>query len=87
MTCIPVKIRESLSKEVYHDSRLGLLLSANRKRLRVECNICSNRLQASSLQSHLKMQHDVYRLFVLNWELTEVTPTTFCTQLHTASGE
>jgi hypothetical protein len=87
MTCIPGKIRESLSKEVYHDSRLGLLLSTNRKRLRVKCDICGERLQASSLQSHLETQHDVYRLFVLNQELTEVTPTMFCTQLHTASSE
>jgi hypothetical protein len=87
MTCIPGKIRESLSKEVYHDSRLGLLSSTNRKRLRVKCNICGERLQASSLQSHLEMQHDIYHLFVLNWELTEVTPTTFHAQLHTASGE
>ncbi len=87
MTCIPGKIRESLSKEVYHNSRLGLLSSTDRKRLRVKCDICSERLQASSLQSHLKTQHDVYRSFALNWELTEVMPTMFCTQLHTASGE
>jgi hypothetical protein len=87
MTCIPGKIRESLSKEVYHDSRLGLLPSTDRKRLQVECNICDERLQASSLQSHLKTQHDVYRSFVLNRELTEVTPTTFRAQLHTASGK
>jgi hypothetical protein len=87
MTCIPSKIRESLSKEVYHDRKLGLLSSTDRKRLCVECDICGERLQASSLQSHLEMQHDVYRSFVLNWELTEVMPTTFCAQLHTASGE
>ncbi len=87
MTCIPGKIRESLSKEVYHDSRLGILSSTNRKHLRIECDICGERLQASSLQSHLKMQHDVYRLFILNQELTEVMLTTFCAQLHTASGE
>ncbi len=87
MTCIPGKIRESLSKEVYYDSRLGLLSSTDQKHLRVKCNICGERLQASSLQSHLEMQHDIYRLFVLNRKLTEMTPTTFRTQLHTASGE
>jgi hypothetical protein len=87
MTCIPGKIRESLSKEVYHDSRLGLLPSTDQKRLHVKCDICGERLQASSLQSHLKMQHDVYRSFILNRELTEVTPTTFYAQLHTAALE
>jgi hypothetical protein len=87
MTCIPGKIRESLSEEVYHDSRLGLLSSTDRKHLCVDCDICGERLQASSLQSHLETQHDIYPLFVLNWELTEVMPTTFRAQLHTASGE
>jgi hypothetical protein len=86
MTCIPGKIRESLSKEVYHDSRLGLLSSTDQKHLRIKCDVCGEKLQASSLQSHLA-QHDVYRFFALNWKLTEVTPTTFCAQLHTASCE
>jgi hypothetical protein len=54
LTCVPGKIRESMSKEVHHDSRLGQTLSTKRKRLQVDCNICSERLQASSLQSHLK---------------------------------
>ena len=44
MTCVPGKIRESLSKEVYHDSRMGLLLSDDRKRLWVNCDICGERL-------------------------------------------
>jgi hypothetical protein len=66
MTCVPGKIRESLSKEVYHDSRMGLLSSADRKCLRVNCNICGEKLRASSLQSHLETQHDVYHSFVLN---------------------
>jgi hypothetical protein len=44
MTCVPGKIRESLSKEVYHDSRMCLLSSADRKHLRVNCNICGEKL-------------------------------------------
>ena len=87
MTCVPGKIRESLSEEVYHDSRLSLLSSADRKRFCVNCNICGEKLQASSLQSHLEMQHDVYRSFVLNRDLTDVTPLMFCALLHTATGE
>jgi hypothetical protein len=44
MTCVPGKIRESLSKEMYHDSRMGLLSSADRKHLRVNCDICGEKL-------------------------------------------
>ncbi len=87
MTCVPGKIRESLSKEVYHYSKMGLLLSADRKRLRINCDICGEKLRASSFQSHLKTQHDVYRSFVLNQELTDVAPLTFCASLHTATGK
>ena len=76
MTCVPGKIRESLSEEVYHDSRMGLLLSADRKCLCVNCDIGSEKLQASSLQCHLETQHDVYRSFVLNRVLTDVAPLT-----------
>ncbi len=54
MTCVPGKIRESLSKEVYHDSRMGLLSSADRKRLCVNCDICGEKLRASSLQATSK---------------------------------
>ncbi len=59
MMCIPGKIRESWTKEVYHDSRLGLTSLTDQKCLRVDCKICSERLQASSLQSHLKTQPNV----------------------------
>ncbi len=72
---------------MYHDSRMGLLLSADRKHLRVNCDICGEKLRASSLQSHLETQHDVYRSFVLNQELTDVAPLTFCASLHTATGK
>ena len=44
MTCVPGKIRESLSEEVYHDSRMGLLSLADRKRLCVNCDICGEKL-------------------------------------------
>ncbi len=87
MTFAPGKIRESMSKEVYHDSRLGLTLSTDQMRLQVDCDICGERLQASSLQSHLEMQHDVYRSFVLNRDLTAEEPTKFYARIHTATGE
>jgi hypothetical protein len=66
MTCIPGKIRVSLSKEVYNDYCPKASTHAAMKRLGVECNICGQRILAASLQGHLEMQHSVYRLFVLN---------------------
>jgi hypothetical protein len=36
----------------------------------VECNICGMSLATGSLRSHMEMQHNMYGLFVLNWELT-----------------
>jgi hypothetical protein len=63
MTCILSKVRESWTKEVYYDSRLGLTSSTDRKCLQVNCDICNERLHTSSLQSHLETQHDVHRSF------------------------
>jgi hypothetical protein len=77
MMCVPGKIREFMLEEVYPNSRLGLTLLTDGKHLQVKCNICGERLQASSPQSHLKTQHDMYRLFVFNRELTAEAPTTF----------
>jgi hypothetical protein len=87
MMCIPGKIRESWTEEVYHDSRLGCTLSTGWKRLQVDCKICSERLQASSLQSHLEMQYNIYCSFVLNRDLSDVAPATFCANINTATGE
>jgi hypothetical protein len=69
MTCVPGKIRVSLSKEVYNDHCLEASTHATRKHHRVECNICGQCMQATSLQCHLEMQHNVYRSFVLNRDL------------------
>ena len=44
MICIPGKISESWSNKVYHNSRLGLTSSTEPKCLRVDCNICGERL-------------------------------------------
>ncbi len=46
MTCVPGKVRESWTKEVYHNSRLGLTLLTDWKCLQVNCKICCERLQA-----------------------------------------
>ncbi|KAL7427231.1 LOW QUALITY PROTEIN: hypothetical protein ACHAXH_002514 [Discostella pseudostelligera] len=39
------------------------------KRLRVECDICGQSMQVSSLQCHLELQHDASYSFVLNRDL------------------
>ena len=69
MTCIPGRIRVSRTEEVYTDFCHGASTHAARKRLRVECNICNQSMQAASLRGHLETQHDVFRSFVLNREI------------------
>ena len=87
MMCVLGKIRVSHPEEVYNDYCHGASTHADRKRLRVECDICSQSMQAASLQSHLEMQHDVFRSFVLNRELEGDQPAaTFRADVDTASS-
>ena len=69
MTCIPGKIRVSMTEEVYNDYCQEASTHTARKHLWVECDICGQSMQAASLQRHLESQHDVYRSFVLNRDL------------------
>jgi hypothetical protein len=64
-----------------------IMYNPTAKRHRVECNICGVSLAAGSLCSHMEMQHNTYRSFVLNRELTvavvyqattDATSTIFC---------
>ena len=89
MACVPGKIRDSWIEEVYHNSRLGrtLLTDLKPKRLWVHCNIFGERLQASSLQSHLQTQPDVYRSFFVSSDLCDVAPAMFCADIGTATSE
>ncbi|KAL3769483.1 hypothetical protein ACHAWU_008892 [Discostella pseudostelligera] len=87
MTCIPGRIRVSMTEEVYNDYCHEASTHAARKRLRVECNICGQSMQAASLQHHLETQHDVYRSFVLNRDLEgERPPATFHADEDTETG-
>jgi hypothetical protein len=87
MTCVPGRIRVSHPEVVYNDRCLSASTHADRKRLRVECDICGQGMQAASLQSHLETQHDVFRSFVLNRELEGDQPAaTFRADVDTASG-
>jgi hypothetical protein len=69
MTCVPGKIRVSHTEEAFHAQQYGPV-NPTAKRHRVECEICGASLAAGSLRSHLETQHDTYRSFVLNQELT-----------------
>jgi hypothetical protein len=69
MTCVPGNIQVSHTKEVYHAQQPGPV-NPIAKCHWVECDVCSMSLVAGSLQSHLETQHDMYRSFVLNQELT-----------------
>jgi hypothetical protein len=86
MTCVPGKIRVSHPEEVYNDYCQGASTHAARKRLRVECDICNQSMQAASLRSHLESQHDVFRSFVLNRELEVEPSATFRADVDTATG-
>ena len=87
MTCVPGRISVSYAEEVYHDYCHGASTHANRKRLRVECNICNWSMQAASLRGHLELQHDVFRSFVLNRDLEGTQPSaTFRAVVDTVTG-
>jgi hypothetical protein len=69
MTCILGNIRVAHTKEGYHVQQLGLV-NPTAKCHRVECDICGTSLAVGSLRRHLETQHEMYRPFVLNQELT-----------------
>jgi hypothetical protein len=69
MTCIPGNIQVAHMEAVYHVQQQGPV-NPTTKPYWVECDVCGVSLVAGSLQSHLETQHDTYRLFVLNRELT-----------------
>ncbi len=69
MTCVSGKIRQAHTTEAYHTQQYGPV-NPTAKHHRVECDICGMSLVAGSLQSHLETQHNTYRSFVLNRDLT-----------------
>ncbi len=69
MTCVPGNIRVAHTEAAYHAQQLGPV-NPTAKHHQVECDLCGVSLAAGSLRSHLETQHDTYRSFVLNRELT-----------------
>jgi hypothetical protein len=67
MTCLLGKIRVARTKEEYTAQQTGDAATA--KHRCVDCEVCDVSLAAESLRSHLEMQHNIYRSFVLNRDL------------------
>jgi hypothetical protein len=67
MTCLPGLIQVARTEEEYAAQQTGNAVMT--KRWRIDCKVCGISLVAESLQSHLETQHDIYRLFELNWDL------------------
>jgi hypothetical protein len=53
MVCIPGRIREGYTEEENADYKSQTVTAANKKRRRVDCEICGASLAAGSYQSHL----------------------------------
>ena len=68
MTCIPGKIRTSLSDNVYAGKLAGLSKKEWDKRV-VVCNECGKTMKASSLTNHLEGVYGVYRSKIINKDL------------------
>ena len=68
MTCIPGKIRTSLSDNVYAGKLAGLSKKEWDKRV-VVCNECGKTMKASSLTNHLEGVQGIYRSKVINKDL------------------
>ena len=69
MVCIPGRIREGYTEEEYADYKSGTSTAEDRKRRRVNCEICGTSLAAGSYQSHLETQHDIFRSMVLQRDI------------------
>jgi len=68
MTCLPGKIRVAQTEEEYASQQTGLGTSTMKHR-RVDCEVCGASLAAESLCSHLETQQNIFRSFVLNWDI------------------
>jgi hypothetical protein len=75
MVCIPGRIREGYTKEGYADYKSQTVTATDKKRCRVDCEICGASLAAGSYQSHLEWQHDVFRSMVLQRDVVVDCPT------------
>ncbi len=73
MMCVPGKIHISQTDAEYASQQTGLRTSTTKQRC-IDCKVCGASLAAESLQSHLETQHDIFWLFVLNWDIVVACP-------------
>ncbi len=73
MTCVPGKIGIAQTDAEYASQQTGLRTSMT-KRWHVDCKVCGASLLAESPQSHLETQHDIFRSFLLNWDIVVAHP-------------
>ncbi len=74
MVCIPGRIQDGYTEEEYADYKAQTVTAANKKRRRVDCEICGASLAAGSYQSHLETQHDVFCSMVLQRDIVVDRP-------------
>ncbi len=65
----PGRIREGYIEEGYAKYKSQTVTAADKKRRRVDCEICGASLVARSYQSDLESQHDVFRSMVLQRDI------------------
>ncbi len=69
MVCIPGRIREGYTEEEYAEYKSQTGTASDRKRHRIDCEICGTSLAAGSYQSHLESQHDIFCSMVLQRDI------------------
>ena len=74
MTCLPGKIRYSLSEETYKKRFLPKEEEEEEEETeileeKVECEICHKKLKPASLRMHLERKHNIYRSKVIDQDL------------------
>jgi hypothetical protein len=74
MVCIPGRIREGYTEEEYADYKSQTVTAADKKRRRVNCEICGASLAAGSYRSYLETQHDVFCSMVLQRDIVVDQP-------------
>jgi hypothetical protein len=87
MVCTPGRIRKAYTKEQYTEYKSLTGSAANNKRRLVDCEICGASLAAGSYQSHLELQHNVFRSMVLQHEIVvDRPPVIYCAIKSIAAG-
>jgi hypothetical protein len=72
VTCVPGRIQVAQTEEEYANQQAGNRTTS--KRHQVDCEICGASLAAGSLRSHLEIQHDIIRSFVINRDIVVARP-------------